>query len=74
MGYLGTYFKISESDPRISNVVVERKETCDRVAISNWEQKHSVALPDDLRNFYTSTDGFQLTWHYKYSGLRFLYK
>ncbi|XP_048487936.1 tubulin polyglutamylase complex subunit 2 isoform X2 [Plutella xylostella] len=41
--------------------------SCDRVALSTWEQRHSAALPEDLRNFYASTDGFQLTWHYKYS-------
>ncbi|VVD03653.1 unnamed protein product [Leptidea sinapis] len=60
--------KLLESDPRISNVAVERRGPCDRVAISNWEQRHSTALPEDLRNFYLSTDGFLLTWHYKYSG------
>ncbi|XP_022116464.1 tubulin polyglutamylase complex subunit 2 [Pieris rapae] len=59
--------KLLESDPRISNVAVERRTPCDRIIISNWEQKHSAVLPDDLRNFYNSTDGFQLTWHYKYS-------
>ncbi|XP_038222606.1 tubulin polyglutamylase complex subunit 2 [Zerene cesonia] len=59
--------KLLESDPRISNVAVERRPPCDRVALSNWEQKHSAILPDDLRNFYLSTDGFQLTWHYKFT-------
>lgn len=48
--------------------MVERRAPCDRVALTNWEQKHSAVLPDDLRNFYASSDGFQLTWHYKYSG------
>ncbi|KAL4715215.1 hypothetical protein ACJJTC_012262 [Scirpophaga incertulas] len=56
-----------ESDPRICNVKVEHKAPCDRVAISTWEQRHSAVLPEDLRNFYASTDGFNLTWHYKYS-------
>lgn len=50
---------------------VERRPPCDRVALSNWEQRHSATLPEDLRNFYASTDGFQLTWHYKYSGKDF---
>ncbi|CAK1603392.1 unnamed protein product [Parnassius mnemosyne] len=60
--------RVLESDPRISNVAVERRPPCDRVTISNWEQRHSSILPEDLRNFYASSDGFQLTWHYKYSG------
>ncbi|KAL0849570.1 hypothetical protein ABMA28_013834 [Loxostege sticticalis] len=59
--------KLLESDPRICNVSVERRSPCDRVALSTWEQRHSAMLPDDLRNFYASSDGFQLTWHYKYS-------
>ncbi|XP_047544533.1 tubulin polyglutamylase complex subunit 2 [Vanessa atalanta] len=59
--------KVLESDSRISNVVVERRPPCDRVALSNWEQRHSAALPEDLRNFYASTDGFELSWRYKYS-------
>ncbi|XP_068621483.1 tubulin polyglutamylase complex subunit 2 [Battus philenor] len=60
--------RVLESDPRITNVVVERRLPCDRLAISNWEQRHSTVLPEDLRNFYASSDGFQLTWNYKYSG------
>ncbi|KPJ11914.1 Tubulin polyglutamylase complex subunit 2 [Papilio machaon] len=59
--------RVLESDPRISNVVVERRQPCDRIAISNWEQRHSTILPDDLRNFYASSDGFLLTWNFKYS-------
>ncbi|GBP36823.1 Tubulin polyglutamylase complex subunit 2 [Eumeta japonica] len=56
-----------EADPRVCNVSVERRMPCDRVVIANWEQRHSACLPEDLRNFYASTDGFQLTWNYKYS-------
>ncbi|XP_073941487.1 tubulin polyglutamylase complex subunit 2 [Choristoneura fumiferana] len=59
--------KLLESDPRICNVSVERRTPCDRVALSTWEQRHSAILPEDLRNFYASSDGFWLTWHYKYS-------
>ncbi|XP_041971411.1 tubulin polyglutamylase complex subunit 2 [Aricia agestis] len=59
--------QLLESDPRITNVRIDRRTPCDRVALSNWEQKHSVSLPEDLRNFYASTDGFQLNWDYKYS-------
>ncbi|CAH0726504.1 unnamed protein product, partial [Brenthis ino] len=39
---------MSQSDPRISNVEVERRPPCDRVALSNWEQRHSAILPEDL--------------------------
>lgn len=65
-------FFVSEADPRVCNVNVERRPPCDRVALSTWEQRHSAVLPEDLRNFYVSSDGFQLTWHYKYSGSKLL--
>ncbi|XP_049867344.1 tubulin polyglutamylase complex subunit 2 [Pectinophora gossypiella] len=59
--------KLLESDPRICNVNVERRYPCDRVAITTWEQRHSAVLPEDLRNFYASSDGFQLSWSYKFT-------
>lgn len=34
--------------------------------ISTWEQKHSVLLPEDLRAFYQSTDGFLFQWTYNF--------
>ncbi|XP_064620032.1 tubulin polyglutamylase complex subunit 2-like [Lineus longissimus] len=33
--------------------------------ILNWEQKHSCLLPDDIKSFYLSTDGFLLQWSAK---------
>ncbi|XP_063780078.1 tubulin polyglutamylase complex subunit 2 [Pseudophryne corroboree] len=33
--------------------------------IVSWEQKHSCMLPEDLKNFYLMTDGFQLSWSVK---------
>lgn len=34
--------------------------------ITNWEQKYGVLLPDDLRCFYQSTDGFLFKWTYNF--------
>ncbi|KAK9751823.1 hypothetical protein QE152_g4708 [Popillia japonica] len=34
--------------------------------ICAWEQKHGILLPEDLRNFYTSSDGFFYQWHCTY--------
>lgn len=32
--------------------------------IALWEQKNVVLLPDDLREFYTSSNGFHFEWTY----------
>lgn len=34
--------------------------------ITTWEQKHGVLLPEDLRTFYQSTDGFLFQWNYNF--------
>lgn len=34
--------------------------------ITTWEQKHSVLIPEDLRSFYQSTDGFLFQWAYNF--------
>lgn len=32
-----------------------------------WEQRHGVYLPEDMKKFYLSTDGFMLQWSYQYA-------
>lgn len=34
--------------------------------IATWEQKHGVLLPEDLRTFYQSSDGFLFQWTYNF--------
>lgn len=60
--------RVLESNPCVKKIELERKNACDRSLISAWEQKHCCLLTEDLRNFYTSTDGFVLTWSLEIAG------
>lgn len=62
-------FKTLESSSGIKNVSVEKREACDKNSISTWEQKHCCSLPEDVRNFYLSADGFLLTWSLNIAGM-----
>ncbi|XP_076653655.1 tubulin polyglutamylase complex subunit 2 [Halictus rubicundus] len=63
--------KVLESLPYVKNVRVDRRSGCEATAIANWEQRHCCALPEDLRNFYLSIDGFQLLWNLEIAGEEF---
>lgn len=60
--------RILENSPCVRNVKVERRNACERSALSTWEQRHCCLLPEDLKSFYASIDGFQLTWSLDISG------
>ncbi|XP_063312863.1 tubulin polyglutamylase complex subunit 2 isoform X2 [Pelobates fuscus] len=57
--------KILESSPGVTDVMFEEKRPAERHMIVNWEQKNGCTLPDDLKNFYLMTDGFQMSWNVK---------
>ncbi|GLH10162.1 Uncharacterized protein GBIM_15131 [Gryllus bimaculatus] len=59
---------ILERTPRVSKIELERLAPCDRLVLTTWEQRHCCTMPEDLRNFYCSTDGFRLTWNYEFAG------
>ncbi|CAK9812371.1 Tubulin polyglutamylase complex subunit 2 [Anthophora quadrimaculata] len=63
--------KILESFPYVKNVRVDRRNGCENTAITNWEQRHCCALPEDVRNFYASIDGFLLQWNLEIAGEEF---
>ncbi|BFY98652.1 hypothetical protein BsWGS_01692 [Bradybaena similaris] len=54
-----------EKKPGICQVKHDVKPAAEKPAISMWEQKHSLLLPVDLRNFFLTTNGFHLTWSVK---------
>ncbi|RZF41437.1 hypothetical protein LSTR_LSTR000151 [Laodelphax striatellus] len=60
--------KLLEKIPGVQDVELEKRLPCDRMLISSWEQRHSCTLPEDMRQFYASTDGFKLIWNYEYAG------
>lgn len=53
--------------PRITSVTLHKQQPCERTAVSTFEQRHNVFLPDDMKRFYLSTDGFTLHWCYQYA-------
>lgn len=61
--------KLLENSPCVKNVKVERRSACERSALSSWEQRHCCMLPEDLKSFYASIDGFLLTWCLDISGI-----
>uniref|UniRef100_A0A1B6BZZ9 Knr4/Smi1-like domain-containing protein n=1 Tax=Clastoptera arizonana TaxID=38151 RepID=A0A1B6BZZ9_9HEMI len=60
--------KLLENTPGVQDVELEKRLPCERMLISSWEQRHACSLPEDLRQFYSSTDGFKLIWNYNYAG------
>ncbi|KAL2721302.1 tubulin polyglutamylase complex subunit 2 isoform X4 [Vespula maculifrons] len=63
--------KILENSPCVKNVRVNRRNGCERNAIVNWEQRHGCVLPEDVKNFYASIDGFLLQWNLEIAGEEF---
>ncbi|XP_046821269.1 tubulin polyglutamylase complex subunit 2 [Vespa crabro] len=63
--------KILENSPCVKNVRVNRRNGCERNAIANWEQRHGCVLPEDVKNFYASIDGFLLQWNLEIAGEEF---
>uniref|UniRef100_A0A8B9PKR2 Tubulin polyglutamylase complex subunit 2 n=1 Tax=Apteryx owenii TaxID=8824 RepID=A0A8B9PKR2_APTOW len=57
--------RILETSPGVAEVTFVEKEPAERHTIISWEQKNSCILPEDLKNFYLMTDGFQMTWSVK---------
>ncbi|XP_025942880.1 tubulin polyglutamylase complex subunit 2 isoform X2 [Apteryx rowi] len=57
--------RILETSPGVAEVTFVEKEPAERHTIISWEQKNSCVLPEDLKNFYLMTDGFQMTWSVK---------
>lgn len=40
----------------------------ERHKVIAWEQKNTCMLPDDLKNFYLTTNGLLLTWKVNVEG------
>ncbi|KAF6089650.1 tubulin polyglutamylase complex subunit 2 [Phyllostomus discolor] len=57
--------RILESSPGVTEVTIREKPPVERHMISSWEQKNNCVLPEDVKNFYLMTNGFQMTWSVK---------
>ncbi|XP_054253300.1 tubulin polyglutamylase complex subunit 2 isoform X6 [Indicator indicator] len=60
--------RILETSPGVAEVTFVEKEPAERHTIISWEQKNSCILPEDLKNFYLMTNGFQMSWSVKTNG------
>lgn len=60
--------RILETSPGVTEVNFVDKPAAERHKIISWEQKNNCSLPEDLKNFYLMTDGFEMTWSVKFDG------
>ncbi|KAJ8924953.1 hypothetical protein NQ315_001118 [Exocentrus adspersus] len=58
--------KVLERSPCISNISLRRFPGIRQIDIRAWEHNNSVILPEDLRAFYSSTNGFCYTYDFSY--------
>ncbi|GFR86836.1 tubulin polyglutamylase complex subunit 2 [Elysia marginata] len=54
-----------EKKSGVCQVKNDVKAPAERAAILMWEQKHSLLMPEDLKNFFMTSNGFHLTWSVK---------
>uniref|UniRef100_A0A8B9KAK2 Tubulin polyglutamylase complex subunit 2 n=1 Tax=Astyanax mexicanus TaxID=7994 RepID=A0A8B9KAK2_ASTMX len=63
--FLIKVFMHLEHLPGVLDVQFVEREPAEKRSLLSWEQKNCCVLPDDLRDFYLTTDGFTLTWNAK---------
>lgn len=54
-----------EKKTGVCKIELDQRAPADRHAVLMWEQRNGCFLPEDLKNFYLTTDGFKLTWSVK---------
>nr|XP_023015136.1 tubulin polyglutamylase complex subunit 2 isoform X1 [Leptinotarsa decemlineata] len=58
--------KVLEKNPCISNLSLKRLSGVRQIEIRSWEHNNGIILPEDLRAFYFSTNGFLYTYDFSY--------
>ncbi|KAF7275792.1 tubulin polyglutamylase complex subunit 2 isoform X2 [Rhynchophorus ferrugineus] len=58
--------KVLERSPCVSKVTLKRIPGVRQADIRAWEHNNGVILPEDLRSFYSSCNGFLLTYEFSY--------
>ncbi|KAM6980660.1 tubulin polyglutamylase complex subunit 2 [Aplochiton taeniatus] len=51
--------------PGVMDVRFVERAPAEKRCLLSWEQKNACLLPEDLKDFYLTTDGFTLTWGVK---------
>lgn len=57
--------RILENMPGVADVRFAEREPAEKRSLLSWEQRNTCILPEDLRDFYLTTDGFTLHWSVK---------
>ncbi|XP_056266921.1 tubulin polyglutamylase complex subunit 2 isoform X3 [Pseudoliparis swirei] len=61
--------RILENMPGVGDVRLVEREPAEKRSLLSWEQRNTCILPEDLRDFYLTTDGLTLTWSVKLDGV-----
>ncbi|XP_021346030.1 tubulin polyglutamylase complex subunit 2-like isoform X3 [Mizuhopecten yessoensis] len=51
-----------KSNLGVCKVELEQRAPADRHNVLMWEQRNTCFLPEDLKSFFLTSDGFQLSW------------
>ncbi|XP_025077169.1 tubulin polyglutamylase complex subunit 2-like isoform X1 [Pomacea canaliculata] len=51
-----------DSKPGVHKIESNEKPPAERPAIIAWEQRNTTFLPEDLKNFFMTSDGFNMNW------------
>lgn len=52
----------------VTKVDIETNAEASDDEIKKWEEKNRIKAPEDLKNFYLTSNGLQVTWNGKYGG------
>ncbi|XP_057651069.1 tubulin polyglutamylase complex subunit 2 isoform X1 [Diorhabda carinulata] len=58
--------KVLEKSPFVSNLALKRYPGVRQMDIRTWEHNNSIALPEDLKCFFSSSNGFSYTYDFSY--------
>ncbi len=53
----------------IKDITLHVRKPTEKLIINGWERKHRVSLPTDLKEYYFSTNGFNLNWSLEHAGI-----
>lgn len=58
--------KVLERSPYVSNLNMNRFQGLRQIEIRNWEHNNAINLPENLKAFYNSSNGFLYTYEFSY--------
>ncbi|XP_046576680.1 LOW QUALITY PROTEIN: tubulin polyglutamylase complex subunit 2-like [Haliotis rubra] len=57
--------KYLEKKTGVCKITLDERVPADRHAVLTWEQRNCCLLPEDLKSFYLTSNGFHFTWSVK---------